>query len=333
MMKRTIAALAFCLLASLGYSQNVNHHLLKDLNTCYAQSGPRIQIFSKAVKEPVKIFVISDTHLWQWDEREEPYRQYSERMSNAYHKTKHFQTGAETTPEESFRSTVALAKKNGADVIALLGDQFSYPSEYLVEQVKGILDESGIPWYYTNGNHDWHYEGMPGTEIDLREEWTQKRLSSMFKGNDHLLYSVDVKGLRLLFLDDATYEILPEQLKAFKKEMKSRKPTLVMTHIPFYFPGFNRAYGVGNPDWNATTDDNYKIERRPQWPAEGHNDVTYSMWKEMMKACRKNIVLATFAGHVHNQTTGIMGPWPQFTVDDNASGGYYEVIVEPMPDK
>ena len=40
-----------------------------------------------------------------------------------------------------------------------------------VEHLKAMLDASGLNWTYTAGNHDWHYEGEPGTSFAQREKW------------------------------------------------------------------------------------------------------------------------------------------------------------------
>ena len=289
-----------------------------------------LQIHAEKIQEPVKLLLVSDTHLWMSDEREVPFRQYSERMSKAYNHTKHFRTLEDTDPATEFRKTMDMAKKLAPDAIFLLGDIVSYPSEAGIEYAKSLLDETGIPWYYTNGNHDWHYEGMEGTEIALREEWTARRLSPLFKGANHLLYSVDVKGLKVIMLDNSVYEILPEQLTLFRKEMAQRKPALMMSHIPLYAPGFTTGYGCGHPDWNAETDRNYIVERRPRWPAEGHTETTFAFWKEVVTGCRKNNLLATFAGHVHHQASSLVEGWPQFTLKANLTGAYMVVEVLPL---
>ena len=160
----------------------VSQRLLRGTPVTYNQVGPRIRIFSEDIQQTVKLFVISDTHLWMSDNREDPYRKYSERMASAYHNNRHFQTGEPTTSQESFLRTLDLAKQSGADAIVLMGDIVSYPSEAAIEFVVNRLDSLGIPYYYTFGNHDWHYEGMEGTEIDLRAEWAQRRFQPLFRG-------------------------------------------------------------------------------------------------------------------------------------------------------
>ncbi|MBR6672409.1 MAG: metallophosphoesterase [Alistipes sp.] len=296
----------------------------------FSYNIPSVKIYSAAVKDTTRLFVISDTHLWLSDEREEPYRANSKRMAAAYNKTSHFQTGKPTNPEESLRATVDLAKKNGADVITLLGDMVSYPSERGVELVQEIMNAAGIPWYYTCGNHDWHYEGMEGDRFTLRDTWRKERLLPLFSGKNPNGYVVDVNGVQLLILDTSTYDVLPEQLALTKRVIASGKPFILMMHIPLYAPGRRVSYGIGNPNWGADNDGGYKIERREQWPAEGHTQTDYEFYEAVTSAPN---LLASFSGHVHNNGVDIIKGKPHFTVEANAKGGYYEVLIMPIPAK
>ena len=292
----------------------------------YSSTGPNINIYSSAVSDTVRLMVFADTHLWMSDEREEPYREYSARMAGAYHSVKHFQTGAPTTPEESFVATIRLAQQRDVDAIAMLGDIVSYPSERGVEWVGEVLDTVAIPCYYTSGNHDWHYEGMEGSSESLREKWRGERLMSLFGDNDPDAYTVEVKGVRLLLVDDSNYKITPEQRDAVAAEVKSDKPFLLLHHIPLYAPSRSVSFGIGHPDWSAATDKNYKIERREQWPAEGHTDVDYEFYDLATTAPN---LLASIAGHVHSYGVDIIHGRPHYTVGANAQGAYYIVNIMP----
>lgn len=293
----------------------------------YSSTGPNINIYSSAVSDTVRLMVFADTHLWMSDEREEPYREYSARMAGAYHSVKHFQTGAPTTPEESFLATIRLAQQRGVDAIAMLGDIVSYPSERGVEWIGEVLDTVAIPCYYTSGNHDWHYEGMEGSSESLREKWRGERLMSLFGDNDPDAYTVEVKGVRLLLVDDSNYKITPEQRDAVATEVKSGKPFILMHHIPLYAPSRSVSFGIGHPDWSAATDKNYKIERREQWPAEGHTEVDYEFYDLATTAPN---LLASIAGHVHSYGVDIIHGRPHYTVGANAQGAYYIVNIMPL---
>ena len=292
----------------------------------YSSTGPNINIYSTEVSDTVRLMVFADTHLWMSDEREEPYREYSARMAGAYHSVKHFQTGAQTTPEESFVATIGLAQQRDVDAIAMLGDIVSYPSERAIEWVGEVLDTVAIPCYYTSGNHDWHYEGMEGSSESLREKWREERLMSLFGDNDPDAYAVEVGDVRLLLVDDSNYKITPEQRDAMAAEVKSGKPFILLHHIPLYAPSRSVSFGIGHPDWSAATDKNYKIERREQWPAEGHTEVDYEFYDLATSAPN---LLASIAGHVHSYGVDIIHGRPHYTVGANAQGAYYIVNIMP----
>ncbi len=285
-----------------------------------------VRIYSPEVKDTVKMVVIADTHLSMSDSREDPYRQYSKRMAGGYQKTKHFQTGEETNPAKAFTETLVLAEKNGADGIAILGDMFSYPSEAAIDWALNELKQVDVPFYYTNGNHDWHYEGMLGSSKDLRSTWVEKRLLPMFQGNNPLCYAKEIKGVRFLFVDNGIYEILPEQLTFIEQEIATGKPLVLMMHIPLYAQGRDIFFGCGHPDWNAANDPYYTIERREQWPKEGHSAVTMQFYNRVVNAPN---LIGVFAGHIHPQSLDVINGIPQFLVPANANAGYFDLQIIP----
>ncbi|MBF8788729.1 metallophosphoesterase family protein [Pseudomonas asiatica] len=177
----------------------------------FSSTGNQVRFFGPAFAKPTRVFFLSDTHLWQSDDRELPYRQYSERMAAAYNSTQHFQTGQATTPMQAFAATLDLAVEQKVDLLVLGGDIFSYPSEAAIEWMQAKVVETGLPYVYIAGNHDWHYEGMPGSAVDLRREWSEKRLKPLYQGANPLMATHDVQGIRFIVIDDSTNEILPEQ--------------------------------------------------------------------------------------------------------------------------
>ena len=293
----------------------------------YSSDGSEVRIYSTEVKDTLRLMVISDTHLWLSDEREEPFRKYSARMASAYNETRHFKTGEKTNPQRELLRTLQLARRRGADAVALLGDMLSYPSERAVEWLKHALDTTAIPYYYTCGNHDWHYEGMEGSSHDLRSKWRAERLSPLFNGQDPDAYTVEIKGVKLFFVDESTYEVQPEQLAAVEAEVRSGKPFILFHHIPFYAPGRPVGYGIGHPDWGAKADGGYQLERRERWSESGHQQVDYQFYDKVTTASN---LLASFAGHVHLYGVDIINGRPHYTVEANFRGGYYFVTIMPL---
>ena len=215
-------------------------------------------------KGQCRFMVVGDSHLSIDDARGEPFRQYSGRMAKPYRSATHFRTGRPIASPDGFEYALAEAKKLKVDLLALVGDIVSFPTEAGVEYVRRRLDESGLNWMYISGNHDWHYEGLPGTEMALRAEWTKKRLAPLYQGADPMMASRVVKGIRFVFIDNSLYEILPEQLAFWKQEAAKDEPVALMMHIPLYMPGYGpREAGCAHPEWGAKVDPHWKIERRP----------------------------------------------------------------------
>jgi predicted phosphodiesterase len=291
------------------------------------KSGTDIRIYSEYVSKEQRLMIISDTHLWGDDERGKPFRKYSSRMAGAYNETKHFQSGDLTNPEECFVNTLQIAEDNETDLIAIIGDLLSFPSEAAVEWVLEKLDGIDIPHIFVAGNHDWHYEGMEGTLDDLRETWIQERLLPVYGGRNPMMTSYDLGDVRIMALDNSTYEITDKQLEFFRKHKETGKPLILCMHIPLYAPGRSVLYGCGHPEWGADSDRNYELEGRERWPEEGHSDTTFTFYNEVVNTPQ---LLAVFAGHAHRDTLELMNGTPQIVVDDNASGAYADVIISPI---
>lgn len=294
----------------------------------FSMDGHRLNFYHASLKASCSIMMISDTHLFLSDDREAPFRQYSDRMAKAYNTTRHFQTGAETHPEECFTESLSMARENAVDLIVLAGDIFSFPSKAAVEWVTSKLRETGIPFMYTSGNHDWHYEGMPGNMESLRSEWIEKRLLPMYQGENPLMTSRLVKGIKIVTIDNSYYEILPEQLQFMKLALEQEPPVVLITHIPMYMPGRGLGYGCGHPDWSAANDKNFELERRERWRAEGHTDTTMQFHKMLFNAPN---LIGVLCGHVHRYSLDVLNGIPQVTSDANAKGARLDVAFHPFP--
>src|SRR5690606_34057927 len=196
----------------------------RKVQTVYTMDKNKIHYFSDNISERVKVILASDAHLWMDYARGLPFRQYSDRMAKAYNHTTHFQTGEPTDPEESFIKTLKFANESRADLIALPGDIFSWPSEAAIEWAHQQIEAAGIPYIYVAGNHDWHYEGMEGDLDSLRSTWIQKRLLPLYQGKDPMMATYDVKGIRFVAIDNSTYEISPGQLEFFSSQTQTGVP-------------------------------------------------------------------------------------------------------------
>jgi len=164
------------------------------LRESFSQNRNQVSIFTLAQISTIRVFHITDTHLSIDDERGIKYQEYSKRMAGAYSSNSNFQTGDPYSTKESFELTLQVAKEQNIDFLVLTGDIFSFPSQAAVEWAFQKLDDSEISFAYVAGNHDWHYEGMPGSSHDLRVTWANKHLYSMYQGHNPL-YARTYHGL------------------------------------------------------------------------------------------------------------------------------------------
>lgn len=297
------------------------------LRGSFSQNGHRVSIFTKAELRPTRIFHITDTHLSLDDERGIPYGQFSKRMAGAYLSNSHFQTGEFVSAEESFEQTLQLAREEDVDFLALSGDIFSFPSQAAVEWAYQKLKDCGIPFAYVAGNHDWHYEGMQGSANRLRETWTQKHLYPMYQGKNPLYASYEINGIRLVCIDNSTYEILPEQLTFFNEQVAKEIPLVLVMHIPLYMPGRALGYGCAHPEWGEASDRGYEIEAREKWRRGGHTEVTFAFRERVLNAPNLLVILA---GHTHRPAIDLKNGIPQLVSGHNAAAYYTDITISSL---
>lgn len=245
-------------------------------------------LHSPLLKERCRLTLIGDYHATLEDERGKLFQQYSARMAQWGHSDMHHL-------EELF----SKGFQDGSDAIILLGDMISFPTEKGVETLAGMMKDSPIPVLFTAGNHDWHYEGMPGSDMQKRQEWINKRLLPLYGGHDPMNYAVEIKGIKLLMVDNSVYQITPSQLAFCRKELSDGKPVLLGCHIPLFLgmPYHSVVnYGCGHPEWNGANDPYFKIERRERWAQGGQSAETFAFCREILES---ENVLGIAAGHTH----------------------------------
>lgn len=279
------------------------------------------------VKEPVRLVIAGDAHLTIDDERGEQWRRYSRRMASAYRVMRHWRTGAEVKTPAGFLEAVRTAQEKRPDLFALVGDIVSFPSEAGVDFVVKTLKEAHVPWSYVAGNHDWHYEGEPGTLNDLRAKWCGESLGPLYQGENPLMHVRMVKGVRMVFIDDSTWEILPCQLEFLREQLESGDPVALYMHIPLFACGCQPGLcPVGDPSWGWQADRNYEKEGRSRWPKGGHTEITYAFRDAVFSSSN---VIAVFAGHLHVPMSVEEDGTPQIVTECAASGGHLEVEIVP----
>ncbi|GAA5221141.1 metallophosphoesterase family protein [Membranihabitans marinus] len=282
------------------------------------------EISFKGIEKPFTVLQISDSHISCDDASDKVYEIYSSRMGRAYERVRHFQTNEETTPLRCFEETLTNAVNDKVDMLALTGDLINYPSATAVNRILAMVKETQIPFVYTAGNHDWHYEGMEGSSEELRRTWVEKSLKPLYQGSHPLYSSTVFHDVNFLCIDNSTYQISEDQLNFFKQQKKSGLPIVLFVHIPLYMP--NMRICCGHPDWGWEADDSSEIERRQRWPKSGNSSSTVSFLKEVMSS--KNI-LGVFTGHWHHTRNTSYRGIHQYFAGPNLNGQYRKISFLP----
>ncbi|WP_436415945.1 metallophosphoesterase family protein [Petrimonas sp.] len=256
-------------------------------------------IMLHGLKEPFTIMQIADSHISYENESDKEFDIYSKRMREANPTVIDYKTKERVSSLDGFSSILQHAKDLKTDFIVLNGDIISYPSATAIQTIYELMEKTNIPFVYTAGNHDWHYEGMPGSAEQLRKEWTEKRLKILYKGKNPLYESNIINGINIVTIDNSTYQVNEEQVNFYKEQQRKKEPIALFLHIPIYMPTIGSS-SFGDPTWGASIDYNYQIERRERWPESGNAPSTYRFINEVMKTKK---LTGIFAGHLHQATT------------------------------
>ena len=265
------------------------------------------------LKESVNFLVVGDTHFNFHDGRDDAYADNYKRMAR------------NPTPRDALAKAMKRAREVQADIVLLVGDILSFPTLANIDHLRAELDRCGLPWLYVAGNHDWHFEGDSGSDIEQRARWAESRLKPFYQGENPIMYSRVVKGVRMVMIDNSVYHVLPEQLAFWKQEAAKGDPIALFMHIPLWLEGWNITT-CGHPDWGAATDPYWEIERRERW-AEKLMPSTYAFREAVINT--PNLV-GVFTGHKHKLMVGQSRNALFFSVPWNRDGSCMEVRLSPL---
>jgi 3',5'-cyclic AMP phosphodiesterase CpdA len=248
----------------------------------------------------LKLMHITDTHISVSVEQETEMMKYAERMHKAYGGTRrHFSQDVSKSTFAYLDDVLQRAKKEHVELLLLTGDIVNFPSPASVEYVCDRLKQTGIPWLYIAGNHDWHYEGLPGTPESLRKTWIEKSLLPFYQGRNPLFYSEVIKGINFVGIDNSTTKVSQEQTEFLKAQLARPEPIILLSHIPYSFNG------------------------------EGKNGEMAAFARILSANSSK--VIAIFAGHIHQSTYSFSGNMCQYTSQACFDGASFVAEIKPAP--
>ncbi len=263
------------------------------------------------LKEPVNFLVVGDTHFNFHDGRDDAHADNYKRMAR------------NPTPGDVLAKAMNRAREAQADIVLLVGDIISFPTLANIDHLRAELDRCGLPWLYVAGNHDWHFEGLPGSDEAQRAEWAPKRLAPLYRGLDPFMSSRVVKGVRFVAIDNSIYHVSERQLAFWKAEAAKGDPIVLFMHIPLWLDGWGRQglFTCGNPEWGVATDPYWEIERRERW-AERQSPSTFAFRDAVLSTPN---LAAVMTGHIHTVLAGCERGKYMFTTPTNRKGEFLDV--------
>jgi len=148
----------------------------------------------------------------------------------------------------------------------------------------------------------------------------------MYQGNNPLFASYDLNGFRMVCIDNSTYEILPEQLEFFRKQLDSGLPLLLMMHIPLYVAsGKSLDLRCGHPQWEPESNRGLKAQKLEGWREGGRTGTTMIFRDEVF---RSNNLLGIFTGHTHSPSLDMERGVPQVVTAYNATAAYSDIKIQ-----
>ena len=179
--------------AGMPFSMDVRAEEVPVKQPVFSIDGNRIRLQQLGLKKPVRLLVLADSHLTIDDERGVPYKDYSKRMAQYFSQS-----------IQNLEKITTAAQKQKYDMILMLGDMVSFPTAKGVETLLEAIKPLATPFAYIAGNHDWHYEGEEGTEIELRKKWCGKTLATLYQDHNTLCYNMMLNGLNIVMMSDGT---------------------------------------------------------------------------------------------------------------------------------
>lgn len=192
----------------------------------YSTDRSRQQEVSNSTEEEFKVAFLTDVHLDITDQLQQ---------------------------SVGMRKAMKDVETRNVDLVIFGGDNAFFdgkgPADYAAVDstllaFKSIAESSGLPTYYTIGNHDRYYFNPDGTKEPTGMKLYEKHLGKT-------QYSFDHKGVHFLVINSVlpqqwhSYNISDEQLEWIKADLETLPegtPVIAVTHVPvqsLYYPAIS----------------------------------------------------------------------------------------------
>ncbi len=290
--------------------------------------GNRVVIRVEGLRQSVKALHLGDLHMAVVDERDSDRLDVCTGKGERFHH-RHDNNDADgnTIPQETaFVHILEVAKQEQVDVLALIGDIVDFPAVANVEYAKGLIDESGIPFVYTAGNHDWCFFGEESTAKVRRAFWP--RLAPLTSG-EPAFSRREIGGLLFVTVDNSIYQVEEDQLESMRQVLAEGVPTVLLSHIPISLPTLRPAVMEamsGSPIMMAD----------PDWAKESRkenlvDDTTPETLEFVRLVSQAENLVTILTGHCHIPHVDAINPWAvQYLAPPGYAGEYWLFDFQPL---
>ena len=262
------------------------------------------------LEQDLMILHVTDSHMAEGDDRD------PEAAESVVRFQKLFQgrTPGGGPAWDLFQRSLSMAASRGADAVALTGDIIHFPSHAALEIVQSGVDDLGVPTVYTLGNHDWHFPHLEWSHQTRQEHYP--RFHRLTDGNP-AYGSIEVGGVRLVTLDNSTYQVSAEQVEFLRDELDSGQTCLLFIHIPLWVESLAAEVMA---KWQApimmASPTGWTAETRQQWRVGEISKSTQACHDLLLSAAASNLA-GIFCGHVH------------FAHDAEVRAGCHQYVTAP----
>jgi len=232
---------------------------------------------------------------------------------------------------EALQLVTDLAKANGAAFILSGGDQVDVDgmkpeqleeAKSLYNRYKEQTQKSGLPWYYTIGNHDRFWDG------------TSSNVNGEVLFNTYLspsYYTFDHEGWKFIVLNsvetvDKNYALSHTQLEWLKELLAKTpldQPIIVSTHVPFlsvYYPVLEGRYTATDTFANQKVVFDLFSKHQLKLVLQGHNHLYEEIHVKGVPFITAGAVSASWwGGAFHGTEEGFL----EVTIEDQALSWSY----------
>lgn len=268
----------------MGATRQIEHIVTGD--------GSQATIAIEGLERELRLLHVTDSHMAEVDGRDERSAEdvagWQERFAQ--------RTPGGTPARQVFDDVLARGRSDGVDAVALTGDIIHLPTRRAIEVVQQSVEGMGVPFVYALGNHDWHFPHLEWSTATRAENYP--RFGAVTGGNP-ACQSLVVGGVRLIALDNSTYQISPEQVTFLRDELATGQPSLLFFHIPIWLEPLAPAVidMWGAPIMMASPT-GWTTELRSRWKV-GDTDVSTMECYELLTTGATGNLAGIFCGHVH----------------------------------